>query len=59
MLAEAETRARDLGLHLVRLYTGTPLRHLIGWYGRHGYAVERIDELPDRSITHMMKRLAG
>jgi len=27
------------------------------WYGRHGFAVERIEALSDRSITHMIKHL--
>lgn len=57
LLAATETRARQLGLGVVRLYTGTVLEHLVTWYGRHGYAVERIEQLPDRSITHMVKRL--
>jgi ribosomal protein S18 acetylase RimI-like enzyme len=57
MLAAAEMRAHELGLGIMRLYTGATLQHLIGWYGRHGYAVERIEELSDRAITHMMKRL--
>lgn len=57
MLAAAEVRARELGLAVIRLYTGATLRHLIDWYGRHGYTVERNEELSDRAITHMMKRL--
>ena len=58
LLGATEVRARQLGLVVVRLYTGTPLRHLIGWYGRQGYSVERIEALSDRSITHMIKHLA-
>lgn len=58
LLAAAETRARDLGYNVVRLYTGSVLTHLTGWYGRHGYETERIEVLSDRSITHMMKHLA-
>ncbi len=57
LLTAAEARAHELGHTIVRLYTGTVLTHLIGWYGRHGYAVERIEVLSDRSITHMMKQL--
>lgn len=57
MLAAAEKRARELGLSTMRLYTGNKLGHLVAWYGRHGYAVERIEELSDRSITHMVKQL--
>jgi GNAT superfamily N-acetyltransferase len=59
LLAFAEHRARSLGLATMRLYTGTPLTHLVAWYGRHGYRTERIEKLPDRSITHMVKRLAA
>jgi ribosomal protein S18 acetylase RimI-like enzyme len=57
LLLAAEVRARELGLSVVRLYTGAVLQHLIDWYGRHGYRVERIEQLRDRAITHMMKPL--
>jgi GNAT superfamily N-acetyltransferase len=57
LLAASEERARQLRCTVVRLYTGTPLGHLVAWYGRHGFAVERIEALSDRSITHMIKHL--
>ncbi len=57
LIAGAEIRARDLGLHVIRLYTGATLQRLIDWYGRHGFTVERVEVLDDRSITHMAKRL--
>jgi ribosomal protein S18 acetylase RimI-like enzyme len=57
MLAAAEVRARELGLDKMRLYTGAILKHLVDWYMRNGYAIERIDEREDRSITHMVKPL--
>jgi GNAT superfamily N-acetyltransferase len=57
LLAAAEQRAHQLGRAVVRLYTGTLLHHLVAWYGRHGYAIERIEALSDRSITHMIKHL--
>ena len=57
MLAAAEMRARQLGLGVMRLYTGVALQHLVDWYGRRGYTVERIEQLSDRAIAHMMKRL--
>jgi GNAT superfamily N-acetyltransferase len=57
LLAAAEVRAQELGCSVIRLYTGTPLTHLVAWYGRHGYVVERIEALSDRSITHMIKTL--
>lgn len=57
LLLAAEVRARELDRDVVRLYTGAVLQHLIDWYGRHGYRVERIEQLSDRAITHMMKPL--
>jgi ribosomal protein S18 acetylase RimI-like enzyme len=57
LLSAAGERARQLGRTVIRLYTGTPLRHLVAWYGRHGFVVERIEALSDRSITHMIKHL--
>jgi ribosomal protein S18 acetylase RimI-like enzyme len=59
MLDAAEVRARQLGHSEVRLYTGAVLDTLIGWYHRHGYDVERHEDLPDRRITHMLKRLSA
>ena len=59
MLAAAEARAHALGLATMRLYTGATLQHLIDWYGRHGYTVEHIEELSDRSIAHMLKHLGA
>jgi ribosomal protein S18 acetylase RimI-like enzyme len=57
MLAAAEVRAGQLGQATVRLYTGAILHHLTSWYGRNGYVIERIDELPDRKVAHMVKQL--
>ncbi|MEM7751498.1 MAG: GNAT family N-acetyltransferase [Pseudomonadota bacterium] len=57
MLAASDIRARQLGRTTVRLYTGSTLQHLVDWYGRHGFATERIEQLDDRAITHMAKHL--
>jgi ribosomal protein S18 acetylase RimI-like enzyme len=57
LLGFAETRAHAHGRRLVRLYTGEKLTANIAWYGRHGYALERIEELADRRAVHMVKRL--
>ena len=57
MLGAAEARARELGLGTMRLYTGATLRHLIDWYGRNGYVIERSEPLSDRIIAHMVKHL--
>lgn len=59
MLARADARARELGLDTVRLYTASKLGHLVAWYGRNGYDIERVQELPDRSLTHMRKQLSA
>ena len=45
LLAAAEHHARALGYDVVRLYTGKPLTHLIDWYSRHGYTIEREEPL--------------
>ena len=59
LLAQAEARARRLGLSRLRLYTGEPLAGNIAWYERHGFVRERIEALSDRRIVHMVKDLAG
>jgi ribosomal protein S18 acetylase RimI-like enzyme len=57
LLAKSEVRARELGLDCLRLYTGEPLTGNIAWYERHGFVRERIEQLDDRRIVHMVKRL--
>ncbi len=59
MLGAAEVRARALGFATIRLYTGATLGHLVDWYTRNGYTVERTETLSDRVITHMVKHLAA
>ncbi|AWN48638.1 N-acetyltransferase [Methylobacterium terrae] len=58
LLAAAEGRARDLDLSELRLYTGDKLARNIDWYARRGYATARVEDLPDRRLVHMHKRLA-
>ena len=58
MLDATDVRAEQLGRRLIRLNTGEVQKALIGWYGRHGYEVEAIEASGDRSLTHMIKRLA-
>jgi RimJ/RimL family protein N-acetyltransferase/GNAT superfamily N-acetyltransferase len=57
LLAAAEARAQQLGLKTLRLYTGEKLTHLVRWYERHGYAIERVEELDDRRLIHMVKHI--
>ena len=57
LLAAADARARQLGLEAIRLYTGAVLTKNVDWYRRRGYGIERTEELPDRRIVHMVKRL--
>ena len=58
MLAAAEAQTKELGYTVMRLYTGVVLTDLVEWYGRHGFSIERVEVLSDRSVTHMMKRIA-
>lgn len=55
LLAAGEARARALGRTTVRLYTGEPLEANIQWYRRKGFAIERVEQLPDRRLVHMAK----
>ena len=57
MLDAAEVRACQLGREIIRLNTGAVQRTLIGWYSRHGYAIETIEIVGERQLTHMIKRL--
>jgi ribosomal protein S18 acetylase RimI-like enzyme len=57
LLDAAEVRAQQLGLPMIRLYTSSPLESLINWYQRHGFEVERQEQLADRQLTHMMKQI--
>jgi ribosomal protein S18 acetylase RimI-like enzyme len=57
LLAAAEARARELNLSTMRLYTGQKLVSNVAWYQRHGYAIERIEERPDRTVVHMVKNI--
>ncbi len=57
MLDAADVRADQLGRDVIRLYTGSVLAQLIGWYHRHGYQVESEEDIGDRHITHMVKQL--
>jgi RimJ/RimL family protein N-acetyltransferase/ribosomal protein S18 acetylase RimI-like enzyme len=59
MLAAAEAHGAALGFSAVRLCTGAPLTRNIGWYQRHGYRIERVEELADRSLVHLVKPLAA
>jgi ribosomal protein S18 acetylase RimI-like enzyme len=59
LLAAAEARAWELGRSCVRLYTGEQLVDNIAWYERHGYARERIEQLADRRLVHLVKHRSG
>jgi len=57
LLAFAESRARALGLTCIRLYTGETLTANIAWYRRHGYQHERVEDMGDRRVVHLIKQL--
>jgi len=58
MLDFAQARARELKLATIRLYTGEKLRDNVDWYGRRGFAIDRVEALADRRVVYMSKRLA-
>jgi ribosomal protein S18 acetylase RimI-like enzyme len=57
MLDFAQARGRALGLPRIRLYTGEKFGANVDWYRRRGFAIDRREQLADRSIVHMSKRL--
>ena len=59
LLAFAEAHARGLGLRCIRLYTGEKLTGNIAWYRRHGYLHERVEEIHDRRLVHLVKHLGA
>jgi ribosomal protein S18 acetylase RimI-like enzyme len=59
MLATAESRARELGKNIVRLYTAELLVDNVAWYQRQGFAIERREAMSDRRVVHMIKTIAG
>lgn len=58
MMLHAEHMARERHRHVLRLYTGAKLIARVAWYARLGYATERTEILPDRTVVHMVKHLA-
>ncbi|WP_413989485.1 GNAT family N-acetyltransferase [Labrys okinawensis] len=59
LLDFAENRAQESGLGEVRLYTNERFTENVAWYQRRGYAIERIEERPDRRVVHFRKRLGS
>lgn len=57
MLSFAETRARELRVPCIRLYTGDKLAFNIAWYRRRGYQHERTEDMGDRVAVHLIKHL--
>lgn len=57
LIACAEDRAASLDRSVLRLYTNETMSGNVAWYQWHGYAIERIETLPDRRLVHMAKRI--
>jgi ribosomal protein S18 acetylase RimI-like enzyme len=57
MLAAAEVRARQLGRARMRLRTNEKLTKNVAWYTHHGYTIESIEQLEDRTVVNMVKEL--
>jgi ribosomal protein S18 acetylase RimI-like enzyme len=57
LLDFAEARAAETGVGEVRLYTNERFTENIAWYQRRGYAIERVEEWPDRRVVHFRRML--
>jgi ribosomal protein S18 acetylase RimI-like enzyme len=57
LLEFAEARSRELRRPEIRLFTNAKMVRNIALYRSLGYAETRREELPDRAIVHMGKRL--
>ena len=59
LLDFAEHRALEAGLGEIRLYTNERFTENVAWYLRRGFAIERIEQRPDRRIVHFRKKLGS
>lgn len=57
LLDAATLRAGVLGRTTLRLLTNELYRSNVAWYGRKGFSIERIEDLGDRRIVHMVRPL--
>lgn len=57
LLDAATLRARVLDRTTLRLLTNELYRANVAWYGRKGFSIERIEDLGDRRIVHMVRHL--
>lgn len=57
LLAFSEKRLAELGASRITLFTHAALEHRIGWYERRGFRRTHVEEMADRRIQHMEKRL--
>jgi ribosomal protein S18 acetylase RimI-like enzyme len=57
LLDFAETRAIEIGLTELRLFTNERFTENVAWYQRRGYAIERLEQWPDRRVVHFRRTL--
>ena len=57
LLDFAETRAIEIGLTELRLFTNELFTENVAWYQRRGYAIERLEQWPDRRVVHFRRTL--
>lgn len=57
LLAQAEALAREAGLPRLRLLTNPAFTGNVGFYQRHGFAVERVEPFLDGFTTWMVRTL--
>jgi GNAT superfamily N-acetyltransferase len=57
LVAHADEVARSLRLHRLRLYTNAQFAGNVGFYGRHGYAIDREEPFKGGVTVHMSKKI--
>ncbi len=57
LLDATEFRARDWGYRYIRLCTGEKLTQNVDWYHRKGFSIESVENITDRNMVHMIRRL--
>ncbi|HKV14074.1 MAG TPA: GNAT family N-acetyltransferase [Reyranella sp.] len=57
LVAHADEVARSLRLHRLRLYTNAQFAGNVGFYRRHGYAIDREEPFKGGVTVHMSKKI--
>ena len=58
-LEHAEQRAREERRDILRLYTASVYSSNIDWYLRNGFSIESREQLSDRTLVNMVKKITS